>query len=149
MSSWHVNWWRSHRTPSSFRHASRKALVSSAAVQLLIVDQQGGACLQEGILHKIRLVSGCIPSCNLLAAWFWQEILRGREGEMQKHTGALGTPEWGHGEQRQPSFSGSSHFLHPPGQVMAKSNVSWIARASPLACGHLDIHTVRSKPARH
>lgn len=95
MSSWHVNWWRSHRTPSSFRHASRKALVSSAAVQLLIVDQQGGACLQEGILHKIRLVSGCIPSCNLLAAWFLAENSKGQGGRNAKTHWSVGNPRLG------------------------------------------------------
>lgn len=73
---------------------------------------------------------------------------------MQKHTGALGTPGWGRGEQRQPCSSGSPRFPHPPEQVVAKSNMSWVARASPLARGHSDIRTVRSarcssKPARH
>lgn len=81
--------------PSSFRQASRKALVGSAAVQLLIVDQQGGACLQEGILHRIRLVSGCIPSCSLLASWFWQGALRGRGGRYAKTHWSIGNPRLG------------------------------------------------------
>lgn len=58
---WHIKWLGTlpgfEVSPNWFSQASRKSLVGSAAVHLLIMEQQVGACLHEGILHEIQL--GC------------------------------------------------------------------------------------------